>query len=402
MRLARLLLASLFLVPMLLAGEILKLKGDPIKGEIVSVSETEVVYKQGDKQIKLPIADVLKIDFGTEKVSERPEKYSRVELTDGTIVLVSKWGIVKRELTMTLLSGPTVTVPLETVANVLNRAEDAKHTSDWRSRTFNTRGREALVRKRDGVISNIEVTFGNGDAKGEKIKGAVNLGGVVETNEFSLAAAHGLIFRNVLGPKAPAIRCKLLDKHDNLVIVSGLTATTEGLSVITPSGAKFQFKKDQLRELDYSKGKLEYLSALDPVKVEAKSNLDEGPTDQWHVYKDTNLNKGPLTLGGVVYSRGLAIKPHAEITWDLKGEYRELSFLVGIDDNVSADGKTILIVECDGKEREPIEISSTDKKRFKPVTMNIKDVQKLKIIVKSDGEFDVARHLDLADAKVSK
>ena len=58
--------------------------------------------------------------------------------------------------------------------------------------------------------------------------------------------------------------------------------------------------------------------------------------------------------------------------------------------------------EGDGKELATETISSEDKERFKALTLNIKDVQKLKITVKSDDEFDTARHLDLADAKVSK
>ena len=37
------------------------------------------------------------------------------------------------------------------VANVLNRAEDDKHEADWKSRTFNLRGREAFVVKKDGA-----------------------------------------------------------------------------------------------------------------------------------------------------------------------------------------------------------------------------------------------------------
>jgi hypothetical protein len=76
--------------------------------------------------------------------------------------------------------------------------------------------------------------------------------------------------------------------------------------------------------------------------------------------------------------------------------------LVGIDDKVSASGATILVVEGDGKEITTVKIDSKDKVRFKPLNVNIKDVQKLKLIIKADGLFDVSRHLDLADAKVSK
>lgn len=403
MRLVRLLFASLAVLPAALAGEIHPLKGDPItKAEVVSVSDTEVVYlKAGDKKT-MPVRDVLKVDF--REVGKPAEgRYSRVELTDGTALFVGEWKVRKRELTMTLLSGPVVTVPLSAVANVLNRAEDDKHLADWKSRTFNLRGREAFVVKKGDVISSIEATLGEGDAEGKTITTAVTIDGETQTLKRTLATVHGLIFKTARDPKARPEVCRLFDLAGNVVMVAEVEPKDGGLTVTTPGGAKLDFTFEQVARLDYQKGKLDYVSEMDPTAVVAKSNLDEDTKpDQWHVYKNTNLNKGPLTLGGVVYASGLAVKPFCELTYDLKREYKEFSALVGLDDNVSASGKTILVVEGDGKELATVEISADDKKRFKPLTLNIKDVEKLKLTVKADGEFDIARHLDLADAKVSK
>jgi hypothetical protein len=304
---------------------------------------------------------------------------------------------------MTLLSGPVVTVPLATVTNLLNRAEDDTHRADWKSRAFNNRGREAIVVKKDKTISNIECTLGDGDAEGKTIALAVIIDGEPNTLKRQQATAHGFLFKNVLDPKARPVICRLIDTLGNVVMVAELQPKDEGLTAITPSGASLDFTFKQIAQLDYAKGKLDYLSALTPTKMLARSNLDEDTKpDQWHVYKDTNLNKGPLTLGGVTYASGLAVKPYTELVYDLGGDYREFSALVGLDDNVSAVGKTILVIEGDDRELATVEISADDKKRFRPLTLNVKDVQKLKIIVKADGEFDVARHLDLADAKINK
>ncbi|MFQ3652590.1 MAG: NPCBM/NEW2 domain-containing protein [Gemmataceae bacterium] len=406
MRLARFSLAGAFLLmPLLLtrAGEVALLKGDPIKGDILSVNNAEVVLSVAGEKKTVPLANILKIDFQPVAVINPSTKYSRAELTDGTVLLASAWKIRKRDLTLKLLSGPEVTIPLQAVANLLNQAEDEKNRADWKSRTFNNRGREAIVIKKGDVISNIECTLGEGDAEGKTITLAVIIDGEPSTLKRTQTTAHGFLFKTVLDPKAPPVLCKLIDTLGNIVMVAELQPQEGGLKVITPAGASLEFRYTQIARLDYAKGKLDYLSSLTPSKIVAKSNLDEDTKpDQWHIYKDTNLNKGPLTLGGVTYSSGLALKPYAELTYELDGEYREFSALVGLDDNVSAVGKTILVVEGDGRELVTVEISADDKKRFRPVTLNIKDVQKLKIIVKADGEFDVARHLDLADAKVSK
>jgi len=403
------------------SAEIFPLKGDPSKGEIVSVSDKEVVFMQGDKKVTRSIREVLKIDYREVGKIPASTTYSLIELTDGSQLLASKWLLKKKTLEATLLAGPKLEIPVDTVANVLNNAHAEANRRDWKSRVFNARGKEAIVIRRElkddkgktlldkegkpvYAISSLEATLGEGNEEGTSITFAVTIGDKIETRTRELTTLQGLLFKHALGPKATPVVCKLLDTMQDVVMVSSVTAKDEGgIAVTTPAGAKIEFSKDQLARLDYTKGKLDYLSDLDPMKMVAKSNLDDGnDPDQWHVYKDSNLNKGPLSLGGTAYPKGLALKPLTELTYNLKGDYREFEAVVGIDDNVLAAGASVLVVEGDDKELTRVTISSDDKKRHKTVVLNIKDVQKLKITVMADGEFDISRHLDLADAKVRK
>jgi hypothetical protein len=399
-------LVALFVLISAVSGaEIVPVKGEPIKGEIVSVSDKALVYKKDGKTVTTPINEILRIDYRDVARPAASAAYTQIELTDGTILFASKWSLKKRDVELTLLAGPTVKLPLGIVANVLTQAHVEANRRDWKTRVFNTRGRDAIVLRNEGLISNVECTLGEGDETGKMISFAVVLDSETKTITRSLAGTHGLIFKHVLDAKAPSPSCKLLDTLQDVVMVSSVSAKDGGISVTTPAGAKIDFGNEQIARLDYTKGRYDFLSQLTPVKMEQKSNLDDPEAkapDQWHVYKDTNLNKGPLTLGGVTYQYGLALKPFVELTYDLKGEYHTLSVVIGIDDNVSAAGGTTVIFERDGKGLASETITSEDKKRFKVLTLNIKDVQKLKITVKSDGDFDTSRHLDLADAKVSK
>ena len=337
MRLCRTLLALFTLVPAGSGAEIFPLKGDPIKGEIVSVSNTDVVFKQGDKQVTKPLKEVVKIEYREVGKPEAATTYTQVELTDGTQLLASKWSIKKREVELTLLAGPVVKLPLDVVSNILSHANVEAHRRNWKSRVLNARGREALVVKREDVISSIECTLGDGSETGQEITLAVTIDGETRTLKRKLSNLHGLIFKHVLPTKAPPVTCKVFDTLQDVVMVSSLASTATGLSVTTPSGAKIDFTNAQIARLDYSKGRFEYLSDLTPLKVVAKSSLDDDPDkpDQWHVYKDVSLaEKKMLSLGGVGYSKGLALKPYVEVTYDLKGEFRELSLVIGIDDNV--------------------------------------------------------------------
>jgi len=402
MRIRRSVLA-LLLAPVCHAGDIYPVKGDPIKGEIVSVSDKEVVFTQGDKKVTRPIKEVLKIDYRDVGRPAPGTTYSSIELTDGTQLLCSKYLLKKKELEMTLLAGPTLKLPVEMVANILNNAQLEANRNDWKSRVFDTRGKEAIVINREGNISNLLCTLGEGDAAGTRINFAVTLDGVAETSSRALEGLQGVIFKHTLAPKAKPMVCKLLDTIQDVVMVSSVTPKGDGgLTVETPAGAKLDFTREQVARLDYTPGKLEYLSDLMPLKVVTRSNLDDGDPDQWHVYKDTNLNKGRLALGGTTFARGLALKPYSELTYNLKGEYREFEATVGIDDNVKASGVVTLTVEGDGKELATVTISSEEKKPFKNVLVNVKDVQKFRIAVKAGGLFDYGVHLDLADAKVRK
>jgi hypothetical protein len=114
-----------------------------------------------------------------------------------------------------------------------------------------------------------------------------------------------------------------------------------------------------------------------------------------------NLNQKPITLGRKTYTKGLAIHARTEITFDLDGEYREFKSIFGIDDNVPGrDDGTIVKVLGDGKELASMTVTRKEKPFEK--TLNVKDVQKLTIIVASPDLLDLGRHVDLADARVSK
>jgi hypothetical protein len=412
----RSLLALLLLVSVGLAAEIYPLTGEPIKGDIVSVTDKEVVFTQGGKKVTRPIKQVLKIEYRDTAKLPTDKPYSLVELTDGSQLYCAKVLLKKRDFELTLLAGPTLKLPSALVANVLLDAAKEDHRRDWKSRVFNNRGKDVVVRTRkvkgkdkDGketeyeLANDLPATIGDGDETGTALNFAVTFDGETEAANLKLSSLRGIIFKHTLGPKAATFACKLYGTTQDVVMVSSLAPTANGLAVTTPTGAKLEFQNEQIARLDYTQGRLEYLSDLTPSKMVARSNLDEdGQPDQWHVYKDSNLDKRALSLGGTTYPKGLALKPYAELVYDLKGDYREFEAVVGIDDGVSAAGASILVVEADGKELATVTVSPLDKVRHKPVKLNVKDVQKLRIVVRSDDEFDTARHLDLADAKVRK
>jgi hypothetical protein len=206
----------------------------------------------------------------------------------------------------------------------------------------------------------------------------------------------------------------------NSVMVSKLDKKEGGgVTVTTPSGAKMDFLPAQIAYIDYTRGRLDYLSALQPDKTNITLNTfdekDKLPPDhKWYVYKDSNLNGTPIKLGGTSYRFGLTLLPDVELIYDLQGAYRQFDAVIGIDDDTRAEGEGTIEIWGDNRKLETREIVyRTEKgkngepvkpaKPSKKVSLNVKDVQKLKVIFKAKDELNgLSLSATLGDAKVNK
>src|SRR5438477_10013769 len=96
--------------------EVATLGDKTVKGELVSVDEKEVVIKVGDKEEKVPVAQVVNITTDrTLKAPPKDFKYIQVELTDGTEVRCSSVDFKKSDMILTLTNGAKVTVSTKLV-----------------------------------------------------------------------------------------------------------------------------------------------------------------------------------------------------------------------------------------------------------------------------------------------
>ncbi len=255
MRYFRLLAGLALSAAALNAGEITLLKGGAIKGDILSVTDSEVTYAQDGVKKSRALKDVLKVEYRAAGKPGADDRYSLVELTDGSTLLARTLLIKKREAHLTLLSGPEVKLPLASVGGILMKGHVEKFRRDWTERTKRVRGQEILVLDDSGTISNLnDVEFGDGDARtGDSIRIAVDVGGVRVVTKRELSKIHGLIFKHILGEKAAAATCRLSGVRGDLVVVSSLKAAEDGLMVTTPSGATLSFRKDQIAALSFAK-----------------------------------------------------------------------------------------------------------------------------------------------------
>jgi hypothetical protein len=326
-----------------------------------------------------------------------------VELADGSLLHCGQVALRGKQVEADLAGGQKLTFPLDAVGYILNDAHDPRGQRQWKELRAKKRSSDVLASVRDGDLVTLPGTFGDAADDGQTINFDLNSQG--QPRAIPLGRIRGFLFLRQPDPKAPPVLCKLSDTSADLVMVSDVAVTADGLTVTTPAGVKIDYPRSLLLKLDFSRGKLTYLSDLEPAKVAYASTEDRPEPYR----RDKNLDNGDLKLANAdkakdcprTFAKGLALHAYTSLEYDLGGDYREFRAWVGVDQDVgSAGGATKVEIQGDGKELFSDTVSPADPPVR--VTCNVKDVRRLRIIVSSPDLLDLGRHVDLADAQVSK
>lgn len=374
------------------AAKLRTLAGKTYEGEWLGMTDKQVDFKAKEGPVSVPLAEVLDLELPHGTPADAAGKFTEVTLTDGTVLRCAQFAIKKSDVTLKLLTGQQVAVPLASLSSLLNDAQDAANRDDWQKKLARQGNHDLLAVKKEGKVNTLEGTFGPADDKGEKIEFDLN----GKKYPLTIAGIHAMSFFRRGGEEAPVL-CKVHDAGKNVLMAAKVTKAGNGYTVVTASGVKLDYPAALLARLDFSKGKLTFLSDLEPVKVVESSSL-EGID---HYRRDKNLDGGPLRIQGAVYGKGLALHAYTELVYDIGGQYKDFKAVLGVDDQVGGDSHCKVTIEGDDKELFAAEVTRKDKKPVE-VTLNVKNVKQLKIVVRSANLLDLGSHVDLADAKVSK
>jgi hypothetical protein len=382
-------------------AELKTLKGQTITGTLVSIDGKEIVLTVDGKMVATPLAQVLVLDVVAPTKLPANAEPIQIELVDGSTLLVKDLLIKKNEVVYTpFVGGKETTIPVAVVANILRNPQDEKLRKQWAELVGSKRDRDILAFYKDEILQPLRGTLGEGNAAGNSIE--FTLAGSTTKREVELSRANGgLIFFRTPNPLAPPINARLADKDGNLLMVSTLATEGENLVATTSSSVKFTVPLANLAKLDYSKGKQTFLSELAPDRKVLESASGERFAQ---LMIDKNLNgTGPMRLKGEQFTRGLAMFTYTELEYNLKGDYLEFRATAGIDDEINgADSSVHLLIEGDGKELLSLTFNRQDKVRAQPIALNIKDVNRLRIVVSDPDGKDIGKHLDLANAQITK
>jgi hypothetical protein len=179
----------------------------------------------------------------------------------------------------------------------------------------------------------------------------------------------------------------------------------EKLEWTTPTGLSVSQPLERIAKIDFSAGKLVYLSDLKPDSVVWTPYFGTSKRllamEQFYGPRyDRNFESGPLRLGGIEYPKGLALHARTEIVYRLPAGYTRFQAVAGIDDAMKPGGKVRLAVRGDDQVLLEIAVAGGDPP--KPLDLDVTRVRRLTIVAdfgESVGEGD---HLLLCNARLSK
>ncbi len=108
-------------LPAIAAPDLRTLAGKNVEGELVAITDKEVILAKDGKRTSVPFAEILQIDFQKAGESATGGTCIDVELTDGTLLHCKKVACKGKDAQLNLLGSDAVQhVPLQSISNILN------------------------------------------------------------------------------------------------------------------------------------------------------------------------------------------------------------------------------------------------------------------------------------------
>jgi hypothetical protein len=394
----------IFVIACLLAGtpptvEVRAADGASVSGTLVELDAHRLVVQGPAGPSTWEIGKLTAVAVKEPKSGPAGSAPVLVELVDGSTLAAISFSVDKAQARVGLPDGQAAELPGRDVKSVRFIEPTEATSGPWARMVKEATGSDILVVK-----------------KGESIdyhKGV--LGSVTkDTVEFQLDGERlpvkrdkvfGIVYRRPSGREVPEPMGFVVDANGSTWAIQSIALAGDQFQWTTPLGVKISRPATSVTLLDFSRGKLVYLSDLKPESVEWVPYFSTGkePPTQIALFAprtDRSLESGPLQLNRQRYAKGLAIHSRTTMVYRLPERYRRLSAVIGIDDAVRPQGNVRLVIRGDDRVLWDMAVAGTDSPRT--VDLDITGVRRLAILVDFGDDFDVGDHLDLCEARLVK
>jgi len=359
------------------------------------------------KQVTIQTAEG-PVSFGTDQLlhlspEEAPpaaeaEAAAWIALADGSSLTAAEYTAAHGRALITLAGGRTVELPTGAVASVRLQPHSGELAAEWARILELKRDSDLLIVRKGNVVDYHRGVLGKVTDKVVEFE----IGG--DVLPVKRPKVHGLAYSRPPKSERPKAICRITDAAGSKWFARSIVLSGD-LQWATPGGAKVAMPLEAIARIDFSAGKVEFLSDMKPESVtftpyfgtkEAIPSLKKFFAPR----NDTNLESGPLKLDGKTFGKGLALHTRTKMVYRLPGRFRRFQATVGIDDAVRPGGHVRLVIS--GDDKVLLETTVTGADPAKPVDLDLTGVRRLTILADFGEKLDVADHLDLCNARIIK
>ena len=328
-----------------------------------------------------------------------------IELSDGGVIRAKQYTSHERQAKITLSDGTVVEAPtamIETVrcgGDVAASREVDPFRDEWTRLTGEKNDSDLLVIRgknnvdyQKGVLRDVSEKAVSFDLDGEVLS-------------VKRPKIYGFVYHHGASAELPTAVCKITDAAGSFWPAKSVSLVDGKLQWTTPAGIVALQRLENIAKIDFSSGKVVYLTDWKPDAIAWTSYFGVGEPSaalkQFHQPRfDVGFDSKPLRLGGVAYRKGLAVRARSEIAYRLPEHFSRFQATVGIDDAVRPAGKVRFTVHGDDKTLLEADITGSDAPR--PIDLNLANSRRLTIVVDFSGGLVSGDHLLLGNARVLK
>lgn len=376
-----------------------------LTGEIVSIETGRITVQTPDGPVSLAtrtLMNVVRSDEARVTADEGPARVW-IDLVDGSVLHGREYSVHDGRAKIVLADGHAIDLPAAGIAAVRLRNQGDRLAGDWQRILGMEVETDLLVVRKGSKADDEAIDYHRGvlrDVTDEIVHFELD-GDVLPVKRTKV---HGLVYYRPSARAPPKSVCRLTDTSGSRWSVAELSMA-EGLQWTTCGGLTIARGPDAVTQIDFSGGKVVFLSDLKPESVAFTPYF--GTAENVPVLagfraprRDKNLQHGPLQLDKKKYNKGLALHSRTEVVYRLPDRFRRFKALAGIDDAVRPQGNVRLVIS--GDDRVLLETSVVGTDPAKPIDLDLSGVRRLRILVDFGENLDVADHLDLCEARVSK
>ena len=222
------------------------------------------------------------------------------------------------------------------------------------------------------AVFNASVVYKSISFNREVLQPPADVAGVWLIETEAAPAEPTTLLASVLAVDGSALRGDIQSLKDGILVFKDLY------------GQERKVARSSLSSLHFKNGRVVYLSDLAPKKVEEEANFIRGPKKlpsdlDYPFQRDRSAKGGALILGGQEHRKGLGVRAHSSLTYELEGAFRRFQAVVGLDAAAAGLGAVLAEVYVDDKKVAEHRFAKADPP--KAVDLDVAGARTLRLVV---------------------